>query len=139
MLKNISPLISPDLLKILMEMGHGDELVLADANFPGHRIGSKVVRADGIGINELLDAVLSLMPLDQYVATPVTLMRNGEGDPTPPVWKAYEETIARHEKHDMIEYLDRMDFYERAADSYAIVMTGETALYGNIIVKKGVL
>ena len=139
MLRNIPPMLSPDLVKALMEMGHGDEILLADANFPGHSIHHRVIRADGIGIPELLDAVLTLMPLDPYSSWQVGLMETVPGDPEPEVWKTYNEIIAKHEEQHSVKTFERFDFYRHTPEVAAVVLTGETALYGNIILKKGVL
>ncbi|WP_199615788.1 L-fucose mutarotase [Paenibacillus alkalitolerans] len=141
MLKGISKLISPELLKILMEMGHGDEIVLADANFPAESIGSRVVRADGLPIPELLDAILRLFPLDTYVEKPAVLMAVVPGDPvSTPIWNVYRNIIRHHTGLEApFELLERFAFYERAKDAYAVVATGEAAPYANIILKKGVI
>jgi L-fucose mutarotase len=141
MLIGISKLISPDLLKILMEMGHGDEIVLADANFPAARIGTRLVRCDGHPIPELLDAILRLFPLDQYVAKPAALMEVLPGDPVnTPIWQRYQEIILhRFGFQQPFEFIERFDYYERAGKAYAVVATGESAQYANIILKKGVI
>lgn len=139
MLKGISPILSPELLKILMEMGHGDELVIGDGNFPAASIAQRLVRLDGHGVPEILDAILRLFPLDSFVETPVVLMQAAPGDPiTPEIWEDYREIISRYEKVK-IENAERFAFYERAKKAYAVVATGETALYANIILKKGVV
>ncbi|MDD6727645.1 MAG: L-fucose mutarotase [Eubacteriales bacterium] len=144
MLKGISPLISPELLKALDEMGHGDELVIADGNFPCESIGknSVVIRADGHGTAEILDAVLSLIPLDTYTEKPVALMEVVKGDscPQPVIWEKYEEILNKHEPdHHDIEMTERFAFYERAKGAYLIIATGETAVYANVLLKKGVV
>lgn len=144
MLKGISPVISPELLKALAEMGHGDELVIADGNFPCHSVGknSIVIRADGHGVPEILDAVLKLIPLDTYTEKPVALMEVVKGDTcsTPEIWKEYEELLTKHEPcHHDIEYTERFAFYERAKNAYLIIATGEKAIYANILLKKGVV
>lgn len=142
MLKNIPKIISPELIKVLMEMGHGDEIVLADGNFPTVTCGQRVVRCDGHGVPELLDAILELMPLDvKYTAKPVGLMEVMAGDDyKPEIWKSYHEILARHEsKQPQIEYIERFEFYERAKKAFAVVSTGENALYANIILKKGIV
>ena len=141
MLKNIPPVISPDLMSVLMEMGHGDEIVLADANFPSASIARRLVRADGHGIPLLLEAVLRFFPLDQYVDRPAALMAVVPGDPTKPViWDDYRRIIrASGEKFTDFEWIERFAFYERARQAYAVVATGERALYANIILKKGVV
>ncbi len=139
MLKNISPIISPELLKILMEMGHGDEIVIGDGNFPAASIAQRLVRLDGHGVNEILDAVLRLMPLDTYVDAPVGLMDNGGDGERPPIWAEYEKTVRANEGDKKFELIERFAFYERAKKAYAVVATGETAIYANIILKKGVV
>jgi L-fucose mutarotase len=144
MLKGISPLISPELLKVLCEMGHGDELVIADGNFPSHSVGKDavVIRADGHGVPELLDAVLKLIPLDPYVEKPVALMEVVPGDtcPTPEIWDVYKKILNRHEPNNCaIDMTERFAFYERAKKAYLIIATGETAIYANILLKKGVV
>ena len=141
MLKGISPVISPDLLKILMEMGHGDELVIADGNFPAASIAQRLVRADGLGCLTLLDAILRLVPLDEYVERPVALMAVVPGDPYKPViWEDYRKTVQQHESaFTDFDYVERFAFYERAKKAYAVLATSEMALYANIILKKGVI
>jgi len=139
MLKGISPLLSPDLLATLCEMGHGDEIVLADAHFPGESLGELVLRADGLKIADLLDAILPLLELDSYVDAPLTMMDAVEGDELDPaVEKAYRAAIDRHvSPPPKIDRVERFEFYDRAREAFAIVMTGETAKYGNIILTKG--
>lgn len=144
MLKGIPNIISPDLLKALSQMGHGDELVIADGNFPSHSVGKNaiVIRADGHGVPEILDAILQLIPLDTYTEKPVALMEVVSGDTcgTPTIWNEYEEILDRHEPaHHDIEYTERFAFYERAKDAYLIIATGEKAIYANILLKKGVV
>jgi len=141
MLKLVSPVISPELIKVLMEMGHGDELVIADGNFPAASIAQRLVRADGLGCPALLDAILDLLPLDQYVAKPVALMEVVPGDPYQPViWEEYRTILRRHETaFTDFEYVERFAFYERARRAYAVLATSEMALYANIILKKGVV
>lgn len=140
MLKGISPLISPELLAVLTRMGHGDEIVLADAHFPGESFNQNVLRADGLGIAELLGAILPLFELDSYVAHPLAMMAAVEGDMLDPeVEKKYLSSI--HETNPNvapIERIDRFAFYERTKSAFAVIMTGETAKYGNILLKKGV-
>ena len=141
MLKNISPLISPELLKILAEMGHGDEIVIADGNFPSHSVNGRVVRADGHGGVEMLDAILNLFPLDTYAEKNVMLMQVVPGDTVEtPIWDEYQATMEKHEKDNIrTDYIERFAFYDRAKTAYAVVATGEKALYANIILKKGVI
>lgn len=139
MLKGIASCVSPDLLKVLAEMGHGDELVLADAHFPGHTLNARVLRADGLGIPALLDGILPLFELDAY-APPLAMMAAVPGDTLDPqVEAAYLKVIHRHAPAAQApERVERFAFYERARRAFAVVMTGETAKYGNLILKKGV-
>ena len=141
MLKGIPSILSPELLKILMEMGHGDEIVLADGNFPSASIAQRLVRADGHGVPELLEAILTLFPLDPYSEKPVSLMQVVPGDTVEtPIWDTYRTIINAHEtKANGIENVERFAFYDRAKTAYAVVATGERALYANIILKKGVV
>ena len=141
MLKGIPAVISPDLLKTLMEMGHGDELVIADGNFPAARIARRLIRADGLGGAAMLAAILQLLPLDQYVPAPAALMAVVPGDTVRPViWDEYRAIIARSEPNFIdFEFVERQAFYERAQAAYAVVATGEAAQYANVILKKGVL
>ncbi len=140
MLKGISPLLSPELLSVLCRMGHGDEIVLADAHFPGETVGRLVLRADGVRIAPLLEAVLQLYELDSYVVDPVVMMAPVEGDRLDDALvKSYRAAIERHApKAPATQFIDRFAFYDRAKSAFAVVMTGETAKYGNIILKKGV-
>jgi L-fucose mutarotase len=140
MLKGISPFLSPELLAVLHRMGHGDEIVLADAHFPGHSVNAQTLRADGLGVAALLDAILPLFELDQYVPDPLVMMAAVEGDKVDPrVEKSYIAAIRRHlASPPKIARIDRFAFYERAKRAFAVVMTGETAKYGNILLKKGV-
>lgn len=142
MLKGISHIISPELLKILCEMGHGDEIVIADGNFPAESVGknAKVVRMDGHNVPEVLKAVLELIPLDQYVEKPVRLMDRVPGDSADvSVWKEYEKIISAAEGRgaESIELLERFEFYRQAERAYAIIATGERRQYANVILKKG--
>ena len=142
MLKGISPVISPELLKALAEMGHGDELVIADGNFPCHSVGknSIVIRADGHGVPEVLDAILNLIPLDTYTDKPVALMEVVKGDTcgTPEIWSTYEEILNKYEPdHHDIDYTERFAFYEEAKKAYAVIATSETSQYANVILQKG--
>ncbi|MDQ0090211.1 L-fucose mutarotase [Paenibacillus anaericanus] len=141
MLKGISNLISPELIKILMEMGHSDEIVFADGNFPAASHAQRLVRCDGHGIPELMNAVLLLYPLDTYVDHPVLLMAVTPGDTVEtPIWQQYKQIVSDHHPvEDVFEEVERFAFYERAKKAYAIVSTGERALYANIILKKGVI
>ena len=141
MLIGISPALSPELLDALFRMGHGDEIVLADAFFPGDSCNSRVIRADGIKIPALLDGILSLINLDSYVPHPLIMMAAVNGDCLDDeVEKSYRLVIdKRWPNTPPIERIDRFDFYERAKKAFAVVMTGETVKYGNIILKKGVI
>ena len=143
MLKGIPPILSPELLKVLAEMGHGDEIVLADGNFPAESMGKNaiVIRADGHTVPEILDAVLTLLPLDKYVEQPAALMEVVPGDPVvPTIWEEYRTLLEKHgENPQAVETMERFAFYERAKKAYAIVATGETAIYANILLKKGVV
>ncbi len=135
MLKGISPIVSPELLKILAEMGHGDEIVISDAHFPAHTFNEKVVRADGLGADALLAGIIPLFELDAY-AVPVIMMDAVPGDTLDPAVEAkYRKALGYDGK---IERMERFAFYERAKKAYAVVISGETAKYGNIILKKGV-
>lgn len=140
MLKGISPLISPELLQVLFRMGHGDEIILADAHFPGESFNSRVLRADGLRIPELLEAILPLFELDAYVAHPLVMMAAVEGDTLDPkVEESYVTAIHKSNSDaPAIDRIGRFDFYDRATKAFAVVMTGETAKYGNILLKKGV-
>ncbi len=140
MLRGISPLISPELLDVLYRMGHGDELVLADAHFPGESVGQRVLRADGLRVAPLLDAILPLFVLDSYVDDPLLMMAPVPGDDFDlSVERSFRAAIDRHAPGTPgIALLERFAFYERARAAYAVVMTGETAKYGNIILAKGV-
>lgn len=139
MLKGISPVISPELLKILCEMGHGDEIVIGDGNFPAASIAQRLIRLDGLGVPEILDGVLKLIPLDTYVDSPVMLMATGEGEATPEIWAKYEQIVTDNNGETNISQIERFDFYDRAKKAYAVIATGESAIYANIILKKGVV
>lgn len=141
MLKNVPRILSPDLIKVLMEMGHGDEIVVADGNFPCYTNNSNVIRMDGNGGNEVLEAIISMLPLDSYSDENVLLMSVVPGDNVEtPIWDDYKETLNIYEgENAKIGFLSRFDFYERAKKAYAIVATSEEALYANIILKKGVI
>lgn len=140
MLKGIPSILSPELLKVLDEMGHSDEIVIADGNFPGASHAQRLIRLDGHNVPEILDAILQLFPLDRYVPAPVALMEVVKGDPVVPViWDDYKRIIAAHEDNIQIENIERFAFYERAKKAYAVITTSEKALYANIILKKGVV
>ena len=138
MLKGIHPAIGPELLKVLAEMGHGDEIILADAHFPGHSVNDKVLRADGVKITTLLDGILPLFELDSY-DNPLIMMQAVDGDSLDPfVESSYRAEIEKYvsDAPEIIR-IGRFEFYDRAEKAAAVVMTGETAKYGNIILKKG--
>ncbi|MCI8388932.1 MAG: fucose isomerase [Clostridiales bacterium] len=138
MLNKIPKILSPELVKIMMEMGHGDEIVIADGNFPSEAIGQRTVRADGHGGVEILKAMLELLPLDTY-AKPVYLMAKVPGDDAPtPIWDEYTDIISQH-TGEKVEFLERFEFYERAKKAYCVVATGEEAIYANVILKKGIV
>jgi len=141
MLKKISPLLSPELLKTLAEMGHGDEIVLADGNFPSASMAQRLLRADGHGVPALLAAILQLFPLDTFVKHPVALMAVVPGhNYQPTIWDEYRRIIqASGEPFTDFEYIERFAFYERSKKAFAVLATGESALYANIILKKGVV
>ncbi|TKG93723.1 L-fucose mutarotase [Puteibacter caeruleilacunae] len=140
MLKGISPLISPKLLETLARMGHGDEIILADAHFPAESFNDNVLRADGIKIPDLLQAILPLFELDSYVENPLIMMQAVEGDELDPeVEKQYMKAVEQtNPQLTTVERIERFSFYDRAKSAFAVVMTGETVKYGNIILKKGV-
>ncbi len=138
MLKNIPKIIPPELLKILCEMGHGDELVIADGNFPAASVGQRVVYMSGSGAAEVFDAVLKLLPLDTY-EKPLYLMEKVPGDNVEtPIWDEYRD-IAKKYTDAEFSGIERFAFYERAKSAYAVISTGEEALYANILLKKGVV
>jgi L-fucose mutarotase len=140
MLKGVPKIISPDLMKIMLEMGHGDELVIADGNFPAASNAKRLIRADGHNVPELLDAIMKFFPLDSYAA-PAGLMQVVPGDTVEtPIWEEYRTIISKYEENfTEFEMIERFEFYERARKAYAIVATSEAALYANIILKKGVI
>ena len=144
MLKGIPKIISPELLKVLCEMGHGDRILIADGNFPAESMGkdAKVIRCDGHGGVELLDAILQLLPLDTYVEKPAMLMQVTPGDKVEtPIWEEYCAVIAKHDPRggDAVGSLERFAFYEESRKCYAIIATGEGALYANLMLQKGVI
>lgn len=149
MLKGIPPILSPELLKILAQMGHTDEITIADANFPGHSFDLPVIRMDGHGIPEILDAVLQLMPLDTYPdaqgkeLAPCTLMAVEANDPVKtPIWEVYRKIVGKYDARGAACFrkINKWDFYQQTRErSCAVIMTGEKALYGNMILRKGVL
>lgn len=144
MLKGIPQILSPELLKVLCEMGHSDRIVISDGNFPAESMGKNaiVIRCDGHGVPELLDAILKLFPLDTYVEHPVSLMEVMPGDDVEtPIWDTYEEIVTKHDTRgkNAIGTIERFAFYEEAKKAYAIIATSEKALYANIMLQKGVV
>ncbi len=144
MLKKIPKILSPELLKVLCEMGHSDRIVIADGNFPAESMGKNaiVIRMDGHGIPEILEAILELFPLDTYVEHPVNLMQVMPGDTVEtPIWDTYQDIVSRFDdrKEKAIGQIERFAFYEEAKKAYAIIATGESALYANILLQKGVV
>lgn len=140
MLKGIDPVISPELLKVLCEMGHGSEILFADGNFPTHDYDvKKIIRLDGVGIPAILKAIMPFFPLDTFVDKPTILMQpNADFGKEPIVWKKYREIIAKYQNINY-DYLERFEFYDRCKKVYAIVATSELEIYANIILKKGVV
>ena len=144
MLKNIPSILSPELLKVLDEMGHSDRILLADGNFPSESMGKDaiVIRMDGYDVPSVLDAILQIFPLDAAVEKPVSLTQVMPGEKVEtPIWRVYEEIVAKYDKRgaSAFQEIERFAFYEEAKKAYAIVPTGERALYGNIMLQKGVL
>lgn len=140
MLKNIPPILGPDLLGILRAMGHGDEIAIVDANYPADAAGPALVRLDGVSATDVLDAILTLMPLDDFVEDAAFCMQVvGDANKREPVMDAFETIVKRHEPKIGLASLERFAFYERVSQGYAIVQTGERRLYGNILLKKGVI
>ena len=142
MLKGISPMLSPELLKILCEMGHSDTIVIADGNFPAETMGKNgiVLRMDGHGVPEILEAILQVFPLDQYIEKPVSLMERVPGDNADvSIWKTYEKMIEKEEPRgiSVIRRLERFAFYEEAKKAYCVIATSETSQYANVILQKG--
>ena len=146
MLKNIPKILSPEMLKVLCEMGHSDRICIADGNFPAESMGRDciVLRMDGHGVPEILDAILEVFPLDTYVEKPVTLMQLMDCDigkvPTP-IWDTYAEIVAKHDERGSaaVGNIDRFDFYDEAKKCYCIIATGESAVYANVMLQKGVV
>lgn len=138
-MKGIPAILSPELLKILMEMGHGDELVIGDGNYPAASTAKRLVRLDGHGVCEILDAILKFFPLDSFVEEPVNLMEVVGGEFVPEIWDEYRAIIKKYEPDAKVGFVERFAYYERAKQAYAVVATGETALYANVILKKGVV
>ncbi|MBC5995715.1 fucose isomerase [Romboutsia ilealis] len=144
MLKGIPKILSPELLKVLCEMGHSDQIVLSDGNFPTESMGKDciVIRCDGHGVPELLEAILEVFPLDTYIEKPVNLMEVVPGDTVEtPIWDTYKEIVSKYDNrgNEVVGNIERFAFYEKAKKAYAIVATGEKALYANVILQKGVV
>lgn len=144
MLKGIPKILSPELLKVLCEMGHSDRVVIGDGNFPAQSMGKNavVIRCDGHGVPELLDAILQVFPLDTYVEHPVNLMEVMAGDTVEtPIWDTYGEIVAKYDDRgaNAIGNIERFQFYEAAKTAYAVIATGESALYANVMLQKGVV
>ncbi len=144
MLKGIPKILSPELLKVLAEMGHSDRLVISDGNFPAESMGKNaiVVRCDGHGVPELLEAILQVFPLDTYVEHPMNLMEVMPGDNVEtPIWETYKEIIRKYDKRGdaAVGTIERFKFYDETRDAYAIIATGESALYANVMLQKGVV
>ena len=144
MLKGIPAILSPELLKVLCEMGHSDTIVIADGNFPSETIGKDaiVIRADGHGVPEILEAILKVFPLDTYVENPVSLMQVMPGDNAKtPIWDVYKKIVSEVDERGDKAFceVERFEFYDEAKKAYAIIATSESALYANIILKKGVI
>lgn len=141
MLKGIPPILSPELFAVLMAMGHGDELVIADGNFPSASLAKRLLRADGHGVPPLLDAILLFFPLDRFVPRAVSLMEVVPGDSAKTdIWEEYRRIVRRHDSaFQEFEMVERFAFYKRAREAYAVLATSETAVYANIILKKGLV
>lgn len=146
MLKGIPKILSPELLKVLAEMGHSDRIVIADGNFPAESMGKDaiVIRCDGHGVPEILDAILQVLPLDAYVEKPVNLMQlmpNDVGKVETPIWDTYKEIVAKYDERgaEAIGNIERFAFYDEAKTAYAIIATGESAIYANVMLQKGVV
>lgn len=140
MLRGIPPVVSPELMHVLMSMGHGDEIVIADGNFPAATNAKRLVRADGHGVPEILKAVAQFFPLDTFAQDNAVLMATGAGVQTPPIWSEFQRVLDESEgQPTKLTPIERFAFYERARNAFAVVATSETAIYANIILKKGVV
>ncbi len=140
MLKGIDPILGPELLHALRAMGHGDEICLADANFPATSNARRLIRLDGVDAVRVADAILSQMPLDTFVDNAAFVMQVvGKPKEAPPIYGLFQQAVDKHAKGFKIARIERFKFYERAQRCYAIVATGERRLYGNLILAKGVL
>jgi L-fucose mutarotase len=141
MLRNIPKILPPDLMKYMMEMGHSDYMVIADAGFPGAAHAERIIRMDSVEIPELLEAILPFFPLDYFVNDPVRLMQKLPHEPEVEIWKTYRELLEKYDKDNAFHefcYLDRLPFYTEAEGAYVVIQTGDTSRYGNIILQKGV-
>ncbi len=146
MLKGIPEILSPELLKVLCEMGHSDRLVISDGNYPAETMGKNaiVLRFDGHGVPEILDAILQVFPLDTYVEKPVQLMELmdcDKGKVETPIWDTYKEIVAKYDDRgaDAVGNIDRFKFYDESKEVYCIIATSETAIYANVMLQKGVV
>ncbi|MFV0352752.1 MAG: RbsD/FucU family protein [Oscillospiraceae bacterium] len=142
MLRNVPRIIAPELMKIMMDMGHSDTLILADANFPAASCARRLIRLDGVEVTDLLDAILQFYPLDNFVPHPVTLMQPKSDEPTPEIWDSFKNIIEKRDEEKAFTgftQIERMPFYTAAKEAYAIVQTTTTARYANIMLQKGVL
>lgn len=141
MLRNIPKIISPELMKVMMEMGHSDVLIIADANYPAAAHARRLIRLEGVEVPELLEAILPFFPLDNFIKHPVRLMRNLPTEPTPEIWDVYERILKKHDTDrafQEFDFADRLPFYEESEKAYLVVQTGTTARYANIVLQKGV-
>ncbi|MSR58167.1 MAG: fucose isomerase [Planctomycetaceae bacterium] len=141
MLKHIPGIVSPDLMLVLMQMGHGDELVIADGNYPADSNAQRIVRADGHGAMPLVEAILKFLPIDTFVDDVAVVMRPVDANAAePPIWNDFRRLLRAAEGREIVlTQIDREAFYHRSRSAYAVVATGETALYANVILKKGVV
>ena len=141
MLRNIPKVLPPDLVKDMMEMGHSDYLVIADAGFPGTAHAKRIIRMDSVEIPELMEAILSFFPLDYFVDNPVRLMQKLPHEPEVIIWETYKKLLDQYDKDQAFkefDYLERLDFYKEAEGAFVVIQTGDTSRYGNIILQKGV-
>lgn len=141
MLNNIPKIISPELMKVMMEMGHSDVLIIADTNYPAAAHAKRLIRLEGVEVPELLEAILPFFPLDNFIEHPVRLMRNLPTEPVPEIWERYDSILKKHDTDRVFQefkFIDRLPFYEESEKAYLIVQTGTTARYANIVLQKGV-
>ncbi len=139
MLKGIDPLLGPELLAILRAMGHGDEIVVADANFSSKSLAKRLVRVDGVDAPRMVAAIVSLMPLDDFSAAAFRMAVVNDPHEVPPITVEFQNALRTANEDRPIEAIERQAFYDRARGAFAVVATGETRLYGNLILKKGVV